>query len=94
MPRLAFGQEDRDKLTLRHVAELRLTVAFECRNCRHIAQKDILELIEEHGLAAKLGDLRSRAKCGRCGKRAAEVLKTPGVHGSRAWWPHPPRATR
>jgi hypothetical protein len=94
-PWLAFGPEDRDDYTLRKVAELRLAVAFECRNCRHLAQRDILELIDKHGLAARLGDLRRRATCEHCKKRVAEVLlRHPGVRGGRAWFPHPPRATR
>ncbi|GEM_PF-5268783 len=95
MPTLVFGPGDRDGYTLRKVAELRLTLAFECRNCRKIAQEDILELIEKHGLAAKLGDLRRRAKCTRCNRRAADILlRQPGVRGDKAWRPHPPRATR
>jgi hypothetical protein len=95
MPALIFGPEDRDGYTLRKVAELRLTVAFECRNCRKIAHCDILELIEKHGLAAKLGDLKRRAICMRCKRRAADILlRQPGIRGDRAWQPHPPRATR
>jgi len=80
---------------LRKVAELRLAVAFECRNCRHIAQCDVLDLIGEHGLDMKLRDLRRRARCERCKKRVAEILlRQVGIRGGRAWWPHPPRATR
>jgi hypothetical protein len=89
---LAFGPKDRDQYTLRKVPELQLTVHIECRNCRRIAQRDILELIEKHGLATKLGELRRRAKCERRKQRAAEILlRQAGVRGDRAWWPHPPR---
>jgi hypothetical protein len=49
-PRLAFGQEDRDRYTLRRVLELGLTVAFECRSCRKISQVVVLDLVERHGL--------------------------------------------
>jgi hypothetical protein len=95
MPRLVFGPDDRDQYTLRRVADLGLIIAFECRNCRKVSQRDVLELIERYGLNAKRGDLRPKARCSRCSKRQADVLmRSPGVRGSRAWWPRPPRATR
>jgi bacterioferritin-associated ferredoxin len=74
VPRLVFGSDDRDQYTLRRVSDLGLTVAFECQNCRKVSQKDVLELIERYGLGTRLGDLRPKAKCSRCGRRAAEVL--------------------
>jgi hypothetical protein len=43
-----FGADDRDRYTLRKVAELRLIVVFECRNCR-LSQADVLGLIERYG---------------------------------------------
>jgi hypothetical protein len=91
MPQLAFGQEDRDRLTLRQVLELGLTVVFECKSCRRVSQTIVLDLAERHGLATTLGELRGKAVCSRCGKRVADVLtRTPGVRGSLAWWPRPP----
>ena len=94
-PTLFFGQGERDQYTLRRVVELRLAVAFECKNCRHLSQFDVLDLIDRHGLSTKLGDLRRRARCTYCKKRVAEILlQQPGIRGGRSWWPHPPRATR
>jgi hypothetical protein len=95
MPSLVFGPEDRDKYTLRHVVELRLGLAFDCRNCGKFTSLDVVLLIERYGAAMRLGDLRPKAKCSRCGKRTADVLThLPGVRGARAWWPRPPGATR
>jgi hypothetical protein len=95
MPHLAFGPEDRDHYTLRQVAELRLGLAFDCRNCGKFTSLDVLTLIERYGAATELGNLRPKARCSRCGKQAADVLtRVPGVRGERAWWPRPPGATR
>jgi hypothetical protein len=92
MPHLAFGPEDRDRYTLRHVAELRLGLAYDCRNCGKFTSLDVLTLIERYGAAT---ELRPKARCSRCGKRAADVLTcVPGVRGERARWPRPPGATR
>jgi hypothetical protein len=94
-PRLAFGQEDRDRYTLRRVLELGLTVAFECRSCRKISQVVVLDLVERYGITATLGELRSKAVCSRCGKRVADVLtRQPGVRGDKAWHPRPPGESR
>ena len=95
MPRLVFGQEDRDRYTLRRVLELGLTVAFECRSCRRVSHMILLDLVERHGITTTLGELRSKAVCSRCGKREVDVLtRERGVRGARAWWPRPPGATR
>ena len=94
-PRLVFGQEDRDRYTLRRVLEIGLTVAFECRSCRKISQMVVLDLVERYGMTTTLGELRSKAVCSRCGKRVADVLtRQPGVRGERAWHPRPPGASR
>jgi hypothetical protein len=94
-PHLAFGQEDRDRYTLRRVLELGLTVAFECRACRRISQMILLDLVERYGITTTLGELRSKAVCSRCGKREVDVLtRQPGVRGDRAWHPRPPGASR
>ena len=80
MPRLVFGQEDRDRYTLRRVLELGLTVAFECRSCRRVSQLIVLDLVGRYGITTTLGDLRSKAVCSRCGKRVVDVLtRQPGV---------------
>ena len=95
MPRLVFGQDDRDQYTLRRVVELGLTVAFECRNCQKISQRNVLDLIERYGMTVKIGELRPKAVCSRCGKRQADILmRERGIRGARAWWPRPPRGTR
>jgi len=95
MPKVVFGPDERDEYTLRRVAELQLSIAFECRNCHKISQREVLDLIELYGLTTKLGDLRPKARCSRCGKRAADILmRSPGLRGARAWWPRPPGATR
>jgi hypothetical protein len=95
MPHLAFEKEDRDRYTLRQVAELRLGLAFDCRNCGKFTSLDVMALIARYGATTPLSKLRSKAKCLRCGKRAADVLtRMPGVRGDRAWWPRPPGATR
>jgi hypothetical protein len=95
MPHLAFGQEDRDRYTLRRVLELGLTVAFECRSCLRVSQMILLDLVERHGITTTLGELRSKAVCSRCGKRVVDVLtRERGVRGARAWHPRPPGATR
>jgi transcription elongation factor Elf1 len=95
MPKLVFGPDDRDKYTLRRVVELSLAVAFECRNCHKLAQSNVLDLVERYGLRTKLGELRAKAVCRRCGKRAADVLmRDPGMPRGREWWPRPPLGTR
>jgi hypothetical protein len=95
MPRLVFGQEDRDRYTLRGVLELGLTVAVECRSCRRVSQLIVLDLVERYGITTTLGDLRSKAVCSRCGRRVVDVLtRQPGVRGDRAWHPRPPGASR
>jgi hypothetical protein len=95
MPELVFGPDERNKYTLRRIVELRLGLAFDCRNCGKFAKIDVLTMIERYGAAALLGALQAKAKCSRCGKRAAEILThDPGLRGDRAWGPRPPGARR
>jgi hypothetical protein len=95
MPPVVFGQEDRDRYTLRQVAELRLVFVFECRNCRKVSEVDVLGLIERYGASATVGEIRDKARCRICKKRTAEVLmRQPGSRKDFGWWPRPPRATR
>jgi hypothetical protein len=94
-PKLAFGDGDRDRYTLRRVIELGLAIAFECRNCHKLAQSNALDLVERYGLTITLGELRAKAVCRRCGKRNADVLmRRPGMPRGRNWWPRPPLGTR
>lgn len=90
-PTLIFGQGDRDAYTLRKVAEPRLTLVFECRNCRKVSRADLLDLVARYGPEAQLGDMRPQGRCSRCGKRAADLLmKAPGYPPQRGWWARPP----
>jgi hypothetical protein len=55
----------------------------------------LLDLVERYGIATKLGELRAKAVCSRCGKREVDVLtRERGVRGARAWHPRPPGAMR
>ena len=45
MPHVIFGPDERDGYTLRDVAERRLLLMLECRNCHRLSQLDVLELI-------------------------------------------------
>lgn len=90
-PMLVFGPDDRDAYTLRRVAELRLTVALECPNCRRVLQLDILDLIGRFGTSETVGAVRRRARCSLCKhKGAAALLRFPGIRGDKAWSPRPP----
>ncbi|PWB63219.1 MAG: hypothetical protein C3F17_09860 [Bradyrhizobiaceae bacterium] len=95
MPRMVFGPGDRDRYTLRQVAELGLAIVFECRNCRKASRADMLELIGRYGTDTTLGELRRKARCNRCRKREADVLMRQ-AEGRKDldWWPRPPGASR
>jgi hypothetical protein len=95
MPRMVFGPEDRDRYTLRQVAELGLVIVFECRNCLKCSRADLLDLIARYGTTATLGELRRKARCNRCRKREADVLmREPTKRKDAGWWPRPPGASR
>lgn len=49
----AFGQEGRDRYTLRRVLELGLTGAIECKSCRKISQVGVLDLVERYGMTTR-----------------------------------------
>jgi hypothetical protein len=68
-----WGIAERDRVTLRRVVELRLTLVFECRNCRHVSQLDVLALVERFGADAPLSTIRKRGKCRLCRHRHAEI---------------------
>jgi hypothetical protein len=86
-----WGIAERDRVTLRQVIELRLTLVFECRNCKHVSQFDVLGLVERFGADAPLGAIRRRGKCRLCKHRHAELLmKLPGPRSREKWWPHAP----
>jgi hypothetical protein len=77
------------------VAELRLILVSECRNCRRLSQVDVLALIERYGTHATLGETRQKGRCHVCKKRAADLLMwEPGSRKDLGWWPRPPHARR
>ena len=58
MALIDLHERDVDKWTLRLVIE-RGALAFECRNCWHLAQVDVLGLIERFGADAVVGHTRA-----------------------------------
>lgn len=95
MPQLVFGPDQRDRYTLRDVAERRLVLMLECRNCHRLSQLDVLELIARYGTQATLKDIRFKGRCRRCKHRSADVLmREPGSRKHEGWWPRGPRANR
>jgi hypothetical protein len=73
MTLIDLRDRDVDKWALRLVVE-RGARAFECRNCSHVAQVDVLELIEQFGADAIVGDIRRRARCRMCRSRRVRSL--------------------
>lgn len=95
MPHVVFGPDERDGYTLRDVAERRLLLMLECRNCHRLSQLDVLELIARYGTDATLKEIRTKGRCGRCKHRVADVLmREPHARKHEGWWPRGPRATR
>src|ERR1700727_2168974 len=91
----AFWEASYDQFTLRRLADRGFAVAFECRKCHHVTRCDVADLIDRHGAAMSVSELRRRARCTFCLRRRADVLlQQAGLRGNLAWWPHPPRATR
>ena len=89
-PRLPEAR-DPETFTLRDVIERRMTLVFECANCRKVSQVDTLNLAMRCGPEALVQAVRFRARCTRCGKRRARpLLKDPTAPEVRAWWPRPP----
>jgi hypothetical protein len=73
MPLIDLQERDVDKWTLRLVIE-RGALAFECRNCWHLSQVDVLGLVERFGAEALVSDLRRRARCRLCRSRRVRSL--------------------
>ena len=88
MTLIDLRDRDVDKWALRLVVE-RGALAFECRNCSHLAQVDVLELIERFGVDAIVGDIRHRARC-----RVRSLVRLKVGRKDLAWVPVPPRAGR
>jgi hypothetical protein len=54
MALIDLNERDVDKWTLRLVVE-RGTLVFECQNCRHLSEVDLLEMIGRFGTDALVG---------------------------------------
>ena len=94
MALIDLHERDVDKWTLRLVIE-RGALAFECRNCWHLAQVDVLGLIERFGADAVVGDTRRRARCRLCrSRRVRSLVRLKVGRKDLAWVPVPPRAGR
>jgi hypothetical protein len=63
------------KWTWRHVIE-HGALAFECGNCRHLAQVDVLDLVAKFGPEAIVGLIRVRMVCRRCWEATSSVAGT------------------
>jgi hypothetical protein len=94
MALIDLSERDVDKWTLRLVVE-RGTLVFECRNCRHLYEVDVLEMVARFGPDALVGGVRSRMVCRQCQKRRVRSLVRLKVgRKDLAWVPVPPRAGR
>src|SRR6516164_2424340 len=69
MPSLInLNERDVDRWTLRLVIE-RGALLFECQNCWHLSEADVLDLVGRFGPDAVVAGVRQRMVCRRCGKR-------------------------
>ncbi len=94
MSLIDLHERDVDKWTLRLVIE-RGALAFECRNCWHLSQVDVLGLVERFGAEALVSDVRRRARCRLCrSRRVRSLVRLKVGRKDLAWVPVPPRAGR
>jgi hypothetical protein len=94
MTLIDLRDRDVDKWTLRLVVE-RGALALECRNCSHLSQVDVLELIGRFGVDAIVGDIRRLARCRMCrSRRVRSLVRLKVGRKDLAWVPVPPRAGR
>ena len=94
MALIDLHERDVDKWTLRLVIE-RGALAFECRNCWHLAQVDVLGLIERFGADMTVGDMRRRARCRMCqSRRVRSLVRLKVGRKDLAWMPVPPQIGR
>ena len=95
MALIDLHERDVDKWTLRLVIE-RGALAFECRNCWHLAQVDVLGLIERFGADAVVGHTRASGTMPvvpiACKVHSLVRLKIGRT--DLAWVPVPPRIGR
>ena len=94
MSLINLRDRDVDKWTLRQVIE-RGTLAFECQNCGHLAQLDVLDLIARFGPEGSVAKVRAKTVCRMCGRRRVRSLVRLKIgRKDLAWVPVPPRAGR
>jgi hypothetical protein len=94
MALIDLRERDVDKWTLRLVIE-RGALVFECRQCWHVAEVDVLGLIERFGADALVADARRRARCRLCrSRRVRSLLRLKVGRKDLSWVPVPPRAGR
>ena len=94
MALIDLSERDVDKWTLRLVVE-RGSLVFECRNCMHLSEVDLLELVARFGTDALVGVVRARMVCRQCHKHRVRALVRLKVgRKDLAWVPVPPRAGR
>ena len=88
MHRLVFGPDQRDRYTLRDVAERRLVLMLECRNC-HTARA--MDLTKQNPRAAQIHQrylLTGQRTCIDCHKGIAHEL--PDMAGALPGWSESP----
>jgi hypothetical protein len=59
-------ERDVDRWTLRQVLE-RGALAFECRQCGHLAHLDVLDLVGRFGPEMPVARVRAKTVCRMCG---------------------------
>ncbi len=92
VPLIDLSERDVDKWTLRLVVQ-RGSLVFECRNCWHLSEVDLLEMVAQFGADALVGTVRSRLVCRQCRKRRVRSLvRLKAGRKDLCWVPVPPRA--
>jgi hypothetical protein len=91
---LYFNDRHVDQWTFRQVLE-RGVLVFECRNCWHLSEMDLLKLVERFGAEGLVGAARARMKCRLCNsKQVRSLVRLRAFRKDLAWLPAPPRARR
>jgi hypothetical protein len=94
MSLIPLHDRDVDKWTLRQVLE-RGALAFECQNCGHLAQIDVLELVARFGPDKPVATVRAKTVCRMCGgRRVRSLVRLKVGRKDLAWVPVPPRKGR
>jgi hypothetical protein len=81
--------------TLRDILDDRLALFFECGKCERLSMCDLLHLVWKCGPDAKVGTVRLKTVCSRCGSRGGEaLLRDSYIRGEFQWFPRGPKASR